>query len=194
MMIGASSFQIQAKKEAISSYISRLDKFFDLVMMFDEYDKSLILLADVLGWDLEQIKYIPHRKSQNHDLIKKIYKTLKSKKEVMASFGNWQYGDQALYKFFKSKFQEQWDAANVDGKLDQNLEKFQEMQAEVKEKCPYKLSAPNENRLDKPTDANFFDYTILPDAQDFCYNLIRNDHDFVRIHRFSVLSKLSNSK
>ena len=43
---------------AVTDYIKFLNKEFDLVMIMDYFDESLVLLKRLLGWDIEDILYV----------------------------------------------------------------------------------------------------------------------------------------
>lgn len=45
--------------EMINKHIDMVEKDFDFIMMFEHFDASLVLLANLLQWPLEQVAYLP---------------------------------------------------------------------------------------------------------------------------------------
>ena len=48
----------QHKKNFIASYYRELDAQFDLVMILERFDESLVLLQDLMCWPTEDIVYL----------------------------------------------------------------------------------------------------------------------------------------
>jgi len=80
-------------------HIKRIDKQFDLVLMADHFDESMVLLAQELCWPID------HVKSFRLNARKASYKVdlTAQERETLAS---WQKGDMALYSHFESIFRQ----------------------------------------------------------------------------------------
>ncbi|XP_070569368.1 galactose-3-O-sulfotransferase 2-like [Ptychodera flava] len=79
---------------AILEFISNIDRDFDLVMILEYFDASLVLLRRILCWDLNDILYVPL------NVRKKRFLTYEETERFHRRFSQ---ADYALYDHFKAK-------------------------------------------------------------------------------------------
>lgn len=79
---------------AIDAKIAELDSIFDLVMLQEFLDESLILLKNLLCWTTEDIITLKNNARKN-DQKMEMNDEIKQKIEI------WNRADTKLYKFFK---------------------------------------------------------------------------------------------
>ncbi|CAG0899597.1 unnamed protein product [Darwinula stevensoni] len=82
-----------AVEEFVKGY---LDRLFDLVMVVEFMDESLILLRDLLCWDLEDIVYLPINRRMKGGEEDEDLALLEQIKEINR-------GDEILYSYFREK-------------------------------------------------------------------------------------------
>ena len=83
--------------EEIQQNIKRLDQEFHLVMLMEYFDESLIMLKNLLCWDIDDIVYFHHnqrRKPQKRNITS----------ELITQIQEWSSADKALYDYFKASF------------------------------------------------------------------------------------------
>lgn len=79
----------------VKSYIDIMDREFDLVMITDYFDESLILLKRLLCWEFEDIVYIKLRVTS---------KRLELEEEVKKNILTWNHADVILFDHFNKTF------------------------------------------------------------------------------------------
>ncbi|CAH1775890.1 unnamed protein product [Owenia fusiformis] len=110
----------------IKNKIMEINARFDLVMLSEYIDESLVLMRDILGWRTEEIIYFT--KIQN----------IKSRKPISTKTRNslreWNNGDMQLYKYFNTSF---WKRVNIYGydRLKTEVGKFRQMKTKWENIC-----------------------------------------------------------
>ncbi|XP_072027109.1 galactose-3-O-sulfotransferase 2-like isoform X2 [Amphiura filiformis] len=154
--------------KAIRAKIDTIDKEFDLVMITEYFDESLILLKKLLCWSFDDILYISngirsqsHRNTITDDLKKKIRL--------------WNAGDVLLYNHFNETFWRKVKEYGSDFKTD--LEKFRLLDTEVFNKC---IDKDKVNTKDKRVDK----YTLNPkQTGTYCQDIFRGDIGYTPLLR-----------
>ena len=83
---------------AILEKISQLDSEFDLVMIQEYFDESLLVLRKLLCWDMDDIVYlIKGVRSQ-------ILRTYKLDDDLRSKISSWNHADVLLYRHFNATF------------------------------------------------------------------------------------------
>ena len=86
------------EKSKVEAKIKRLEEEFDLVMITEKFSESMVLLKELLHWDLEDVLYMSQNirvQSQKSTLSKETEKFLKE----------WMWADMMLYEHFAKKFE-----------------------------------------------------------------------------------------
>lgn len=111
----------------INKHINMVEKDFDFVMIFEYFDASLVLLADLMCWPLEQMAYLPL--NTRSDSLRPIL----SDHDV-----NWlkklNTADSMLYDRFLQKFKEKINGFGVE-KLKSGMAKLMAINQEITENC-----------------------------------------------------------
>ncbi|XP_070572695.1 galactosylceramide sulfotransferase-like isoform X2 [Ptychodera flava] len=110
----------------INKTIERLDKELDLVLLTEYYDESLLLLKELMCWEVEDILYIPkgyrsqnRRYAMSDKLAQKILK--------------WNRADQRLYDHFNRTF---WRKVEEYGpNFGSDLDEFRRIQKQFYDHC-----------------------------------------------------------
>ena len=79
----------------VKNYIDKMDKEFDLVMITDYFDESLILLKRLLCWEFEDIVYIK---------LKAKKRKIEFEEEVKKNILTWNHADTILFDHFNKTF------------------------------------------------------------------------------------------
>uniref|UniRef100_T1JML9 Sulfotransferase domain-containing protein n=1 Tax=Strigamia maritima TaxID=126957 RepID=T1JML9_STRMM len=88
--------------DAVRRFIRRLNRRFDFVMIAEKFDESLILLKDLLCWDIEDVIYF----RQNARLESAKIEMNATLEDKLRRLNN---ADDQLYKYFNNKFEEMID-------------------------------------------------------------------------------------
>ena len=92
---------------AINNYIAFLDKEFDLVMIMDYFDESVVLLKRLLCWELEDILYFKSNERQDKERAGGL------SDQVKANIKRWNAADELLFQYFNQTF---WHKIEMEGK------------------------------------------------------------------------------
>ena len=90
----------------VQAKISRFDSEFDLVLIAEYFDESLVLLADILCWDLSDVRYL----KQN---ARKSSKVSNITETARGSLETWLEADRKLYDHFLQKMDDLIDRSNL---------------------------------------------------------------------------------
>ena len=92
------SFKYYQNLTAVNEYIQFLDKEFDLVMIMDYFDESLVLMKRLLCWQMEDILYL--KLNERHDKEKDTVLT----DDVRENVKRWNKADVLLFEHFNRSF------------------------------------------------------------------------------------------
>ena len=112
---------------AVTDYINFLNKEFDLIMIMDYFDESLVLLKRLLGWDIDDILYV----KVNERLGKE--KASKLSDRVQESIKRWNKADVLLFNYFNATF---WIKVEMEGPaFYEDLSAFRERKLKLEQQC-----------------------------------------------------------
>ncbi len=167
-----------------SAKIAEIDATFDLVMITEHFEESMVLLADRMCWPLEDVTHLIHNARNSEHKIKIEEDTAKLlRKTVLA-------GDYKLYGHLKEKFYRLVDAFGKK-RMSEAVSKLNELNGKVKEEC-FGSKKPRLTEWHGPV-YNF----VLKDADKkafWCHPHVWNETTFVRAvrqHQQSRMEELS---
>ena len=153
---------------AITNYIKKLDKEFQIVLIAEYFDESIVLLRRMFNWNMKDILY---RNLHIRGWDRKITLPRPRDREL---FRKWASIDYSLYDFFFKRLWRQIHLAGAD--FHEEVLYFKQVRAEVEDFCKvtpnitgtYKMSASSWNE----------GFTI--DAE-FCRLMFSEEEDFVKM-------------
>ncbi|XP_033120128.1 uncharacterized protein LOC117119415 isoform X2 [Anneissia japonica] len=157
--------QFHSDRFKVDYKIRQLENEFDLIMIMEYYDESLILLKQVLCLEYEDIIYIKkgERQQQNkYDISPKLREKMR----------RWNRNDARLYNHFNKTL---WEKINANRKqFDKELKEFRKLQDEVTEKCVEHVTL-NDGSTKRRIPLNG-----LKDEVRFCKRIFKGDGHFVK--------------
>jgi len=115
-------------RNAVMQYVKYIEEEYDLVLINEYYDESLILLKNLLCWDFDDILYLKQR-------VRKTKSSLNY--ETKANILSWNHADLLLYHHFNKTL---WRKISEAGpKFYEDLQIFREKQKIVGEACLQEL-------------------------------------------------------
>lgn len=126
--------------KAVKNKIMKLDKDFNLVMLAEEFDESMVLLSDLLCLPLTNmtsLKINARKKSAKSSMTN----------ETRQALREWLWSDQMLYEHFRDVFQIKKSIYGLD-KLKAKTEELSRLNFQLKERCVIK-KIENTRDLDK---------------------------------------------
>ena len=150
----------------VNHKIKQLDNEFDLVLIKEYFDESLILMKKLFCWEIDDILYIPKR-IRNSEFRLNISQSLRHR--IM----EWNYADMLLYEHFNRTLWRKIDEYGID--FWQDLDEFRKRIRTVSSMC----QADNENILkDEKHHLNIIESS---NKTEFCINLFRMDGDYTTL-------------
>ena len=113
-------------ESAVAAKIAQIEADFDLIMVTEQFDESLVLLRDLLCWDWGDMTYFKLNSWQDTERSK-----LSS--EGRASLKTWLWGDYMLYQHFKKLFDKA--VRKYDGNMEKDLNLLRSMNKVIQEYC-----------------------------------------------------------
>ena len=83
---------------AVKNYIKFLNKEFDLVMIMDYFDESLVLLKRLLCWEIDDILYVKLNERKDNE------KATRLSGSVQDNIRRWNKADVLLFNYFNELF------------------------------------------------------------------------------------------
>ena len=122
------SFKFYQNVTAVNEYIHFLDKEFDLVMIMEYFDESLVLLKRLLCWKMEDILYL-----KLHDRVEEEKNTVPTDGVVQENIKRWNKADVLLFDHFNKSF---WKRIENEGEsFRKELAIFRQRNREIKQAC-----------------------------------------------------------
>ncbi|CAG0890135.1 unnamed protein product, partial [Cyprideis torosa] len=109
---------LDRKGEKLQKSLSSLDSYFDLVMIMERYDESLILAKDILCLDWDDILYT------KLNVVGESVRPKLSQQELK-KVRSWQWLDVQIYEYFAAKFQQRVEQYGVQ-RMEDDLRYFRE--------------------------------------------------------------------
>ncbi len=156
---GVSPQAFDMDPQAIQDKIQQLDDQFDLVLIAERMEESLVLLADRLCWPLEYVTHL--------DLnVRKPERTVRLEKDERTTLGNWLNFDTEIYDHFCQRFDEhvaQFNSMGRPGRMEEQVRLLRESNRQLQERCVIQRVG-NEKLQGKflETHNNTFGYLIRP--------------------------------
>ncbi|KAL9955547.1 hypothetical protein ACROYT_G036885 [Oculina patagonica] len=108
----------------VKSYIDKMDREFDLVMVSDYFDESLILLKRLLCWEFEDIVYFKLREKKTK---------IKFEEEVKKNILTWNHAEAIIFDHFNKTF---WRKVRQAGPtFNEELKTFRRINQEFQTSC-----------------------------------------------------------
>ena len=113
-------------KSAVVAKIAQIDADFDLIMVMERFDESLVLLRELLCWDWGDMTYF--KKNSWQDTRRSALS-----QEGRARLKEWLWGDYLLYDHFKKRFDE--TIRKYNDNMEWDLEKLRTLNLNIESQC-----------------------------------------------------------
>ena len=162
--------------ESGKAKVKQLGREFDLVMLEEYFDESLLLLRKLLGWSLDDIRYISHgiRKTE-------FRYPRRMDDELRAKIRAWNSLDVELYEFFNRTFWKKVEEYGSDFERDLGL--FRKKLSDLNSTCVGALNLGN--KRDKRVIAT----ALKGGAPKWCSNFIQSDTEFTALIRKRMIAE-----
>jgi len=157
-------------ESVIQGWIDYLDRTFDLVLITDYFDESMVLMKDELCWNMGDIEYLKsNSRSKNVESISEWLG-----QEYVDKLKEWNKADWMLYKHFNATFTKKLDDFGRD-RMAQEVSKLQNANRRLERNC---LSGDSSVRTVFKT-VEITKYKLKEESDEFCQDLIRTERQYL---------------
>ena len=175
-------FKFYQDAKAIKEYIEFLEKEFDLVLIADYFDESVVLMKRLLCWELDDVLFVKTNERLDKD------KAAEISNDTKENIRRWNKADVLLYEHFNQTL---WQRIEREGKdFYDDLTNFRRMKQELKSKC----------FEDKPSKQLMYGnkyakgFTLRSDLSSYlkqkCERMTRTENDYLAYLRKKRVAKL----
>lgn len=157
--------------ERMSHILEALNNTFDLVMVAERYDESLVLLKDLMCWTADDVAYLSLNFRSNKS------KTIKLSKEARENLLQLSYPDVEIYKFFLQVFEKKVEAFG-HSRMEKELAAIQEANKRLTEMCVVDKDSPLKAIKGMDWGGVVGNVTVRGDIQK-CVDVARTEHDML---------------
>lgn len=175
-------FRYFQNQSAIENYLHFLDNEFNLVMIMEHFDESLILLKQIMCWSFEDILYFKLNERQDKQKRDNLDEVVKH------DIKSWNRADSLLYQYFNATL---WRKINSQGSaFYRELKIFRRLNARISQIC-----LEDGSFLDEAyTGVYVKGYSLRDDIPETlkrkCENMKRNEISYVKYFRRKTSERL----
>lgn len=153
----------------IDQWIKYLDDTFDLVLITDYFDESMVLLKEELCWSTDDISYLKSNSRQRSQESVREWLGEEYSQKLL----NWNKADWKLYQHFNQTFTKKVEAFGVE-RMKREVEKLQTENGRIRDQC---LSGDQTTTFFRQVPLT--KYKLKDKNDDFCQNLIRSERQYL---------------
>lgn len=169
--LGMSANDMESR-ELVQRKINETEKEFDLVMIVERFDESMVLLQDLLCWELEDLTYL----KQNERKAEKKSKITRKTREILTK---WLWADYMLYNHFKAKFEQRVRSYGVD-KMVKQVNTLQLLNEKVKASCVIEKAGNDRLEGEFRMALNIVYGYVIDDSKPWCNLFARSEPNFFK--------------
>ena len=180
------AYQFYQNVTAINNHIAFLDKEFDLVMITDYFDESVVLLKRLLCWELHDILYF----KSNERLDKERAVSLSD--QVKANIRRWNAADELLFQYFNQTF---WHKIEMEGKgFYDDLAAFRRKKEQISRLC-----LTNGTRLQRQYRAKYvkavsLKQNLMAESREQCERMTASENSYLAYLRGKRLKTVGKTE
>lgn len=161
---------------AVKKYIDFLDSEFDLVLILEHFDESLVLMKRLFCWDLKDILYIKQLERLNIDKNKEAI-TDDLKRKVRS----WNSADKMLYSHFNATL---WKRIHSEGPdFYKDLETFREELKQLQSVCLEKGARKTLAYGSRYVKGYEVKANVADTLKKYCQKFVLSEVDYLKYHR-----------
>ena len=141
--LGFDPYQFELSKHnttKIETFLKTVEKEFDLVLISDYFEESMVLLRRKLRWSMKDIIYLKVNTAKQQRIPPPLKRKPKISSKVAQIFRQWDKIDFKLYEHFLPKFQR---AIRAEPHFEQEVRAFKTIRKEVEKFCLHDMIHEN---------------------------------------------------
>lgn len=175
--IGLDTRRMEKDNSAVTSYIQRLSKRFDLVLIAEYFKESLILLKETLCWSLDDIVYF-NQNARSRGSVKALSSSMKQR------ILQWNSADNALYQHFNRTLWQKIEAFGYE-RMAREVAELDRKNAELSKLCIGATRQRGDSRMYYPPGVDVKSFVLSSKAQGnkLCSQMTRPELTYISILR-----------
>lgn len=169
---------------AVEKYLDFLDKEFDLIMIMEHFDESLLLLKRLLCWEMKDIFYF--KLNERQDKQKRKFMS----QEVTEDIKSWNRADFMLYQYFNRTF---WRKVKAEGpSFQRELKLFRHRNKALTRACLEKGNFLDEAYTGVYVKGYSLKKNVSKEKKKLCEGMMKNEISYVKYFRERMRKRLQN--
>lgn len=156
----------------MTKLLERLDEVFDLVMITERYDESLVLLKNLMCWTTEDISYISINRGKN-DLKSNLSEKTREKLLRLDQ------PDVLLYNFFYKRFEQKLEEFGRE-QMQHELKDLREANERLRKECLVEETSPDKATKDMDWSKFMVKTVAVRKGNQLCNDLAKTELSFVK--------------
>ena len=173
-------YQFYQNLTAIKEYIAFLEKEFDLVMIMEYFDESMVLMKRLLCWEFEDFFHIQSNARVDQERAE-------MSDNLKENIKRWNKADTLLYEHFNRTF---WRQIKLEGEgFYDDLKTFQRMNKEMNRRCFSGALTRQLVYADKYVKSPVLNPNLPAEVKEKCEKMTRNENTYLTYLRNKQYSK-----
>ncbi|XP_005103309.3 galactose-3-O-sulfotransferase 2 [Aplysia californica] len=182
----------KVNQSLIQQFLGDVQSTFDLILIAEQFEESMVLLRRFLGWSTKDILYVKRNVFTSEDESLSRIKKRNYSSEVMQLFSSWAAIDIALYDHFVEFFNER--IKKQPGNFHEEVIQFKEVREQVDTFCSFVRSS----HLVSSSKSKYFPSTNFTTAFTVtsydCILMTLEEMDFMAVAKFLRQIKLNKAR
>ena len=180
------AYQFYQNVTAINAYIAFLDKEFDLVMITDYFDESVVLLKRLLCWELDDILYFKSNERQDKERAGGL------SDQVKDNIKRWNAADELLFQYFNRTF---WHKIEMEGKgFYDDLAAFRRNTEQISRLCLTNGTHLQQQYRNKYVKAVSLKQNLMAESKEQCERMTTSENSYLAYLRGKRLKTVGKTE
>ena len=177
-------FKFYQNVTAVKKYIAFLEKEFDLIMITDYFDESVVLLKRLLCWELDDVLYFKSNERQDGE------RAVDLSEDVKENIKRWNAADQLLFDYFNQTF---WQKIEKEGKdFYEDLAAFRRKREQISSLCLTNKTSLHLQYKSKYVKAASLKQNLDTKTREYCERMTRSENSYLAYLRRKQSMRLAS--
>jgi len=167
----------------VNALISTMEDQFDLVMISEQMEASLVLMADVMCWPLEEVTFLKlNARPSNSTSRTRLSPEQKAKLRAANS------ADVKIYEHFSRRFEQRVRKYGSE-RMEKSVGELKTLNEQMKERCVEGVVHPEAKNSNETKDYPVFTYEVKDGAPDVCQLAVMPELNFTQLLKETQLER-----
>ena len=172
--LGLDARHLEADSVDVTNWIHYLESKFDLVLLTDYLDESLILLKDLLCWSIDDVLYLRQnaRETKNRTLTEQIKQNIRE----------WNGVDTRMYDYFNKTLWRKVEEYGIE-RMNREVGELKIRNKRIAKDCVAGIMQTGDKRIWYPSGVKIETFKINPNASNarLCSQVTRPENEYIKV-------------